>query len=107
MDNITIGQVVAAIGTLTILGAFFVAIYKWYKNHITDKFQALEQRLDVLETATKMQDKDIQDSKEERLVIVNGLLACLKGLHNDLNCNGPVTQGINDIENYLIKKGHE
>lgn len=107
MENITIKQIVEIIATLSVLSTFFVAIYRWYKNHITDKFQKLEERLGELESATKIQDKDIQDSKEERLVIVNGLLACLKGLHNDLKCNGPVTQGIKDIESYLIKKGHE
>ena len=107
MENITIKQIVETIGTLSVLSAFFVAIYKVYKNNIINKFQTIEKRIGELESATKTQDKDIQDSKEERLVIVNGLLDCLKGLHNDLKCNGPVTQGIKDIENYLIKKGHE
>ncbi|EKC77057.1 hypothetical protein OBE_00546, partial [human gut metagenome] len=31
--------------------------------------------------------------------------ACLKGL-KEQGCDGPVTQAIGDIENYLIKKTH-
>lgn len=107
MENITIGQIVATISTLTIISAFFVAIFKWYKNSFTDKFNSIEKRLDKLEKRTVEQDVEIKESKEERLVLINGLLACLKGLHDDLNCNGPVTQGIKEIEAYLIKKTHE
>ena len=107
MENITIGQIVAVISTLTIIGAFFVTIFKWYKNSFTDKFNAIERRLDSLEKRTVEQDVEIKESKEERLVLINGLLACLKGLHDDLNCNGPVTQGIKEIEEYLIKKTHK
>lgn len=107
MENITLGQIVAAIGILSAMGAFFATIFRWYKDNVSDKFNKISNRLDLLENQNKVQEKDIKDSKEERLVIVNGLLACLKGLHNDLNCNGPVTKGINDIEEYLKTKTHE
>lgn len=107
MGNITLSQIVAAIGIITVIGAFIGGLYKWYKSTFTDRFKKIDKRLDDLEKRTNQQDKEIKDSKEERLVMINGLLACLKGLHNDLNCNGPVTKGITDIENYLINKSHE
>ena len=107
MGNITLSQIVAAIGIISVIGAFIGGLYKWYKKNFTDRFKTIDKRLDDLENRTNHQEKDIQDSKEERLVMINGLLACLKGLHNDLNCNGPVTKGITDIENYLINKSHE
>ena len=118
MENITIGQIAAAVGTLTIIVGFFAAIFKWYKSHITDEFLKINKKLDdhmkvadkkieTIEGKVAFQDKEMQESKEERLILLKGLLACLKGLHNDLNCNGPVTQGIADLEEYLIKKSHE
>ena len=47
-----------------------------------------------------------EESKKERLILLKGQLACLKGLQEQ-GCNGSVTQAIGDIENYLIDKSHE
>ena len=107
MEDITLGQIIGAIAVISTIGGFFIAIFKWYKKNFTDKFGVINERLDDLEERMNQEEKEMKDSKEERLVMINGLLACLKGLHNDLNCNGPVTKGINDIENYLITKSHE
>lgn len=107
MENITLGQIAAAIGLLTVIVGFFAAIFKWYKSHITNKFVEIDKKIEVLERTVKSLQGEMKDSKEERLVMINGLLACLKGLHNDLHCNGPVTKGIADLEEYLIKKSHE
>lgn len=107
MENVTIGQVVSAIGIVMTVAAFFIAIFKWYKLHITDKFNSIQKDVAMLKNAVKSQEKEIKESKEERLVLLKGQLACLKGLHDDLNCNGPVTQGIRDLETYLINKSHE
>lgn len=107
MESITIGQIVSAIGLITVIAGFFLAIFKWYKSHITDKFEKIEDRVTTLERVVKSLQGEIKESKEERLILLKGQLACLKGLHNDLNCNGPVTQGIADLEEYLIKKSHE
>lgn len=107
MDNITIGQIVSACGSITAIAVFFIAIFKWYKTHITDKFTNIDKEIAMLKEIVKSQEKDIAESKEERLILLKGLLACLKGLHDDLNCNGPVTQGIRELETYLINKSHE
>lgn len=107
MENITIGQIISAITGLTIIVGFFVAIFKWYKKNIADKFSDLNSRLKTIEYLEKNYKKELQDSKEERFILLRGQLACLKGLHDDLNCNGPVSQGIKDLEEYLIRKSHE
>ena len=52
------------------------------------------------------QDEEIKDIKEEQRILVGGILACLKGL-KEQGCNGPVTQGIADIEDYINIKAHE
>lgn len=107
MENVTLGQIVAALAVITAISGFFIAIFKWYKKTFTDRFVSIENRLDSLEERNEHQEKEIKDSKEERLIMINGLLACLKGLHNDLHCNGPVSKGIAEIEKYLITKSHE
>ncbi len=107
MDNVTIGQIIAIITSITIIASFFIGIFKWFKGTISDRFTSIECRLTIVETASNKQDKEIHSNKEEMFVIINGLLACLKGLHDDLECNGPVTKGIKDIEDYLINKSHE
>ena len=107
MENITLGQIAGAIGIVTAIAVFFIAIFKWYKSHITDKFNEYDKELEELKRVVKSLQGEMKESKEERLILLKGQLACLKGLHNDLNCNGPVTQGIADLENYLIKKSHE
>ena len=53
----------------------------------------------------KEQDKEILIIKKEQRIIINGMLACLKGLQ-EKGCNGPVTQGILDIQNYLNEQAH-
>lgn len=107
MQNITLEQIAGSIGLITVIAGFVVAIFKFYKTHFTDKFSKIDNRLNVLEEKTAQQELDIKESKEERLILLKGQLACLKGLHNDLNCNGPVTKGIEDLESYLIRKSHE
>lgn len=107
MDNITIGEIIKAIGSITAIAVFFIAIYKWYKSNITDRFKFIDEDIRDLKKSLRNHQEEINESKEERLILLKGQLACLKGLHNDLNCNGPVTQGIADLENYLIKKSHE
>jgi predicted histidine transporter YuiF (NhaC family) len=107
VESITIGQIISAIGGLTVIVGFFVAIFKWYKKNITDKFSDLNNRLKTIEYLEKNYKKELQDSKEERFILLRGQLACLKGLRDDLNCNGPVSQGIKDLEEYLIRKSHE
>lgn len=106
MENITLGQIAGAIALLaTIVGAF-VTIYKFITSHISNRFNKVEKRLDILEEKDKKQDKEIEESKEERHLLLQAQLACLKGLQEQ-GCNGPVTQSINDIEKYLMKKTHE
>lgn len=106
MESITLGQIAGAIGTITAIAVFFIAIFKWYKKTILDKFRMTDERLERLEQKSNEQDREIEESKSERLILLKGQLACLKGL-KEQGCNGPVTQAINDIENYLISKSHE
>ena len=52
------------------------------------------------------QDEAIAELREEQRLLTFGVLACLKGLHEQ-GCNGPVTDAIRAIETYVNKKAHE
>ena len=52
------------------------------------------------------QDEDISEIKKEQKVLTNGVLACLKGLH-EKGCNGPVTKAIKEIEDHLNDQAHK
>ena len=51
------------------------------------------------------QDEVIKDIQEEQTILTYGVLACLKGLHEQ-GANGPVTEAIDKIEKHINKKAH-
>jgi len=50
-------------------------------------------------------DADIRRIREEQSVLTFGVLACLKGLHEQ-GCNGPVTEAAERLESYLNTRAH-
>lgn len=50
--------------------------------------------------------EDTDNSLHERRLLLSSVLACLKGL-KEKGCNGPVTQGIVELEAYINDKAHE
>lgn len=51
------------------------------------------------------QDAEIKTIKEEQTLLVYGVLACLKGMHEQ-GANGPVTEAIDKIEKHINQKAH-
>ncbi len=81
---ITIASVITALGV--IFGAVF-AFHNWLLKR-------------------EKNDKDIKSIKEEQSILTKGVLACLKGL-KEQGCNGPVTEAIEVIEEYVNKQAHK
>ena len=84
MDLTTLAATITALGV--VFGAIF-AVHKWFLKQ-------------------EKQDKDIKSIKEEQTDLTQGILACLKGLHEQ-GCNGPVTAAIEQIETHLNKQAHK
>ena len=84
MDLTTLAATITALGV--VFGAIF-AVHKWFLKQ-------------------EKQDKDIKAIKEEQTVLIQGILACLMGLHEQ-GCNGPVTAAIEQIETHLNKQAHK
>ena len=80
---ITAGAVIAAVLALI---AYFAKAVRWVDKQ-------------------KQQDAEIRAVKEEQQIIIYGVLACLKGLHEQ-GANGPVTDAINRIEKHLNQAAH-
>lgn len=106
MDNITIGQIVGAISSISIIIGFIVMIYNLVKKSTLDRIKKNEDDIKELKKQVELLNVEVQDSKEERLILIKAQLACLKGL-KELKANGPVTKAIGDIEEYLVKKSHD
>lgn len=80
------------IGAAAIIGAIVAII-----NYLKKLFGWFEKQ--------EMQEKEIKEIKEEQTILTYGILACLRGLHEQ-GCNGPVTEAIDKIEKHLNQKAH-
>lgn len=74
--------------------AAIVAIFKYY-NKVYD-----------LVKHQKDQDGDIKTIKKEQTLIIYGVFACLKGMHEQ-GANGPVTEAIDKIEKHINLAAHD
>lgn len=74
--------------------AAVIAIFKYY-NKVYD-----------LVKHQKDQDDDIKTIKKEQTLIIYGVLACLKGMH-EKGANGPVTEAIDKIEKHINLAAHD
>lgn len=106
MEGVTMEQLAGAIGTITIISSFCFAIVKWYKTNITDKLNRLDQRLTFVEIKREEYEIEVQKSKDERIILLRGELAALKGL-KEMGCNDAVTKSIKEIEEYMMLKSHD
>lgn len=106
MEQVTIGQIVGVISSIMVILGFIKLIYDFVKKSTLDKIKENSEDIKELKNEVEVIKTEIKDGKEERLILVNGVLACLKGL-KEQGCNGPVTEGIKQIEDYLMKKSHD
>lgn len=81
---LTIASIITALGIIT--GAVFSG-YRWYLKQ-------------------NKQGQDIMEIKQEQVILIHGVLACLKGL-KEQGCDGPVTSAITEIEVHLNKRAHK
>lgn len=103
--TITVQGIITAAAFLGAIGAIIASYNKaftWFKNQSThDKEQD-----EKIEKLSAHHEEDMHESREERQLLVYGLLACLKGL-KEQGCNGPVTEAIGKLEKYLNTQAHK
>lgn len=99
--HITWQGVILAASVLAAVTAICAAVAKVV--HWFDERQTLKKDLAALRDK---HESDMKDSMEERQLLVEGVLACLKGLAEQ-GCDGPVSKAIGKFESYLNAKAHE
>ena len=82
----TLLSAAAVVGAFVALVAYLRKLFGWFERQ-------------------EKQDNEIRKIKDEQTILVKGILACLKGLQ-ELDCNGPVTDAIAEIETHLNRTAH-
>lgn len=98
---VTWQTIITAGAVLTALTGFVVLFARLVR--FVDREKAQDE---AIKATREKHDADMRESREERQLLVYGILACLKGL-KEQGCNGPVTEAINKIEKHLNEKAHE
>ncbi len=88
----------AIVGAVVALVSYFSKVVRW-----VDKQSKQDEEIKKLQ---QHHEDDMKIIKEEQAIIVHGVLACLKGLREQ-GCNGPVKEGIAEIEDYLNQNEHK
>lgn len=106
--DITFGQIVTAISAAMVVISFITIIYNFVRKSTLDKIEKNEKEIEQLKIEVGVLKSEAKDSKEERLLLVNGVLACLKGLQvlQGQSDDSAVLEGIQKIEDFLMKKSH-
>jgi ABC-type taurine transport system substrate-binding protein len=88
----------AVIGAITAIAAYFTKLVRW-----VDRQQKQNNEIQQLK---QIHTQDVQSIMKEQTMLTYGILACLKGLQEQ-GCNGPVTEAVHKIEQYLNERAHE
>ena len=88
----------AFIGAVVAIISHFTKVVRWVDKQATQD--------EEIKQLKKHHEDDIKAIKSEQTLLVEGVLACLKGLQ-EKGCNGPVTKAIDKYEDYLNHKAHE
>lgn len=78
MENVTIEQIIRIIGSLSVLAGFFFSIYKFIKKVVLDKIEANSQEIEILKKDMRHVKRDVDDSKEERLILLKRSISMSK-----------------------------
>lgn len=105
MEFVTLGQIGAGVALIFGIIKFIEYVYNLLKKSTLDKISQNTSDIKKLQAEVGVLKSEMQDDKEERTIILRGLLACLKGLQEQ-GCDGAVTESISNIEDYLMKKSH-
>lgn len=106
MEVITLGQIGAGVALIFGIIKFIEYLYNLLRKSTLDKIDKNSKAIEELKAEVGWLKSEMQDDKEERIIILQGLLACLKGLQEQ-GCDGAVTESISKIEDYLMKKSHD
>jgi len=106
MESVTLEQLVSGIGIVVAIITPIFTIYKVYTKCIGDRFRKIEKSVEEYRYDIEKLKKESNMNKKENLLLIKSIQACLKGL-KEQGCNGPVTEAIKNIDEYLLKASHD
>ena len=105
MGNLTLQQIATGIGIIVAILTPIIGIYKAYKKNVQDKFEQINKTIEKQQNEIEILKKESTINKSENILLKKSVQACLKGL-KEQGCNGPVTEAITNIDEYLLKASH-
>lgn len=132
MDNITIGQIASALGTLGVIVGAITGVIVFVKKLISNcyntkvavkfteidgkfkelnkKITEIDERLKYVEEKRIEYERELGDSKKERGILMKGELSALKILRTLVDESKldkeEIAGSINEIEKYVMEKSH-
>ena len=104
--TITIGQIVLFATGVSAIIALCLTCYKLFKTFTKNILAPEVTKIDIAIASLKgwnnRQQHDIDNNLKLNAILLQGIRACLEGLVEQ-GCNGPVKQGIKDIDAYLLQ----
>lgn len=88
------------------VAAIVLAIYTYIRVKIIGRIEKVEKRIENLEEDARNFNRDLEIDKEERIIMIKALSACLDGL-SQLGANHSVTKSKEELDDFLLKKSHE
>ncbi len=105
MEAITLQQIATGLGIIVAIMTPLIALYKAYKKNIENRFDNIDKIIENQRVEIESLKKESTINKNENLLLIKSVQACLKGL-KEQGCNGPVTEAISNIDEYLLKASH-
>lgn len=110
--TVDLQQIAVWVTTSSVIVGVFIGAFKIIDKYLFKRFKKIEtevvelgKKYDSLESWTARQQVDIIDGMDESRLLLEGILACLDGLHQQ-NCNGMVTKSFEKIQEFLNNKAH-
>ena len=88
------------------VGAIIGGIYAYIRLKIIARIEKVEDDVEKLQQDAKDFNEELELDKEERILIIKALSACLDGL-TQLGANHSVTDRKEEIDDFLLKRSHE
>lgn len=81
-------------------------IYAYIRIKIIGRIETAEKKIKALEEDKDNFWEELETDKEERIIIVKALSACLDGL-SQLGANHSVPESKKELDDFLLKKSHK
>lgn len=88
------------------VGAIVFGIYMYIRVKIIGRIEKVEKAVEDLQEDAANFNKEMDFDKEERIIIIKALSACLDGL-SQLGANHSVPESKKALDDFLLKRSHE